>query len=338
MLVYSLLVLSLALRGAFANKCEYASLSETKQAILNLLSCWDDDTANGIIPDSRYPTGDVEYRYRSCKAIKNSDRYAKDGIYTLTTEDGVVYQSFCDMTTNGGGWTLVASVHENNMNGKCTTGDRWSSQQGNNPNNPAGEGNWANYATFGLSDGATSDDYKNPGYYDITAKDLGLWHVPNNTPLSLWRNSSLLRYRTENSFFTQEGGNLFRLYKKYPLVYNIGACLTHNGPAVPIVYDFGSADKTAAYYSPLGGKEFTAGYVQFRAINFERAPLALCPGVKVTGCNVEHHCIGGGGYLPEGSPRQCGDFASFDWDGYGTRSGWSSSKEITEAAVLLFYR
>lgn len=54
----------------------------------------------------------------------------------------------------------MASVHENNMNGKCTPGDRWSSQQGNNPNNPAGEGNWANYATFGLPDGATSDDYK----------------------------------------------------------------------------------------------------------------------------------------------------------------------------------
>lgn len=64
------------------------------------------------------------------------------------------------MTTNGGGWTLVASVHENNMNGKCTPGDRWSSQQGNNLNNPMGEGNWANYATFGLPVGATSDDYK----------------------------------------------------------------------------------------------------------------------------------------------------------------------------------
>ncbi|XP_073453741.1 intelectin-1-like [Aquarana catesbeiana] len=191
------------------------------------------------------------------------------------------------MTTNGGGWTLVASVHENNMNGKCTSGDRWSSQQGNNLNNPMGEGNWANYATFGLSVGATSDNYKNPGYYDITAKDMSLWHVPNDTHLSHWRNSSLLQYRTDNSFFKQEGGNLFQLYKKYPLVYNVGACLANNGSAVPVVYDFGSADKTASYYSPLGAKEFTAGYVQFRAINTERAPLALCAGVKVTGCNVE---------------------------------------------------
>ena len=33
------------------------------------------------------------------------------------------------MTSDGGGWTLVASVHENNINGKCTMGDKWSSEQ-----------------------------------------------------------------------------------------------------------------------------------------------------------------------------------------------------------------
>ena len=50
------------------------------------------------------------------------------------------------------------------------------------------------------------------------------------------------------------------------------------------------------------------------------------------------HCIGGGGVFPEGSPAQCGDFSSFDWDGYGAHQGYSSSRQITEAAVLLFYR
>lgn len=34
------------------------------------------------------------------------------------------------MDTDGGGWTLVASVHENNIKGKCTSGDKWSSEQG----------------------------------------------------------------------------------------------------------------------------------------------------------------------------------------------------------------
>ena len=36
------------------------------------------------------------------------------------------------MTSDGGGWTLVASVHENNINGKCTAGDKWSSEQSSN--------------------------------------------------------------------------------------------------------------------------------------------------------------------------------------------------------------
>ncbi|XP_053554444.1 intelectin-1-like [Bombina bombina] len=286
--------------------------------------------------ESQSDNGKIK-KYRSCLEIKQFDYSAPDGIYILTTKDGVSYQTFCDMTTNGGGWTLVASVHENSMAGKCTVGDRWSSQQGNNMFIPQGDDNWANYATFGTPDGATSDDYKNPGYYDISAKNLGLWHVPNKTPTPLWKTSSLLRYRTENGFLKNEGGNLFELYKKYPVIYNVGTCPNDNGPAVPVVYDFGDADKTASYYSPNGRKEFIAGYVQFRVFNYENAALALCPGMKVVQCNTEHHCIGGGGFFPAFSPYQCGDFPSYDGSGYGTHIEWSSSREITEAAVLLFY-
>ncbi len=64
------------------------------------------------------------------------------------------------MTTAGGGWTLVASVHENNMYGKCTVGDRWSSQQGSNLNRPDGDGTWTNTVTFGAAEAATSDEVR----------------------------------------------------------------------------------------------------------------------------------------------------------------------------------
>ncbi|XP_029437099.1 intelectin-1 [Rhinatrema bivittatum] len=322
--------------SAGGNQCEPDDLACKKLAILDLVANWNGLACEGNLAE--FNPRETINLLRSCKEIKAQDSNAKDGIYSLATEDGMVYQTFCDMTTNGGGWTLVASVHENNMYGKCTLGDRWSSQQGSNPLWPEGDGNWANYNTFGTAIGATSDDYKNPGYFDIKAKDLSVWHVPNNTPWKEWKNTAILRYRTETGFLSTEGGNLQGLYQKYPVIYNTGACQTNNGPAVPIVYDFGNAQKTTNYYSPNGRGEFVAGYVHFRVFNNEKAALAFCPGVKVTGCNTEHHCIGGGGFFPEASPKQCGDFASFDWDGYGIGAGWSSSKAITEAAVMLFYR
>lgn len=185
-----------------------------------------------------------------------------DGLYFLGTEDGEVYQTFCDMTTHGGGWTLVASIHENNIYGRCNLGDRWSSQQGSDSRWPSGEDNWAKNTTFGTAVGATCDDYKvrpflgkgegpgrrfwgqvaslyrgarapgnragvrpalrrltlgfawqNPGYYDLQAKDLAIWHVPNNSPVKKWQETAILRYHTETGFLAVEGGNLMRLYQ-----------------------------------------------------------------------------------------------------------------------------
>ncbi|KAL3067032.1 hypothetical protein OYC64_016893 [Pagothenia borchgrevinki] len=130
------------------------------------------------------------YVARSCKEIQDRYNEHEDGLYFLTTANGMVYQTFCDMTTAGGGWTLVASVHENSIYGRCTVGDRWSSQQGNNANLPDGDGNWSNRNTFGAAEGATSDDFKNPGYYEIRAEDMSVWHVPNNFPLEHWNHGS----------------------------------------------------------------------------------------------------------------------------------------------------
>ncbi|XP_053464262.1 intelectin-1-like isoform X1 [Nycticebus coucang] len=251
---------------------------------------WSDEKANTSYKDCTCSSWSPS-QSRSCKEIKAKCRNTRDGLYFLRTKNGVVYQTFCDMTTAGGGWTLVATVHENNVGGKCTVGDRWSSQQGNRADYPQGDNNWANYNTFGSAEAATSDDYKNPGYYDIQADDLGIWHVPNNSPLEHWRTSSLLRYHTETGFFQRLGHNLFGLYKKYPVKYGAGKCWTDNGPAIPVVYDFGDAQKTASYYSPLGQWEFIAGFVQFRVFNNERAANALCAGMKVTGCNTEHDVV-----------------------------------------------
>ncbi|XP_029008222.1 intelectin-like isoform X2 [Betta splendens] len=278
-----------------------------------------------------------KYVARSCKEIKERYNEQEDGLYFLTTANGLVYQTFCDMTTDGGGWTLVASVHENNMYGKCSVGDRWSSQQGNNADVPDGEGNWSNRNTFGSAESATSDDFKNPGYYDILAEDMSVWHVPNDFALETWKKAAILRYHTDSHFLPLYGGNLLQLFKQYPVRYNVGTCV-NRGPAFAIVYDKGNSETVRNLYGPNPRAEFVPGFITFRPINNERAAMAICSGAKpVSGCNTEHYCIGGGGYFPENS-GQCGDFPGFDWDRIDRVRGWSASKEVTEAAVLLFYR
>ena len=119
--------------------------------------------------------------------------------------------------------------------------------------------------------------------------------------------------------------------------YNVGSC-SNRGPAVPIVYDHGDKESTKMLYGPNPRAEFEPGFITFRPINYERAAMAICSGVKpTTRCNTEHYCIGGGGYFREHN-EQCGDFPAFDWDRLGISQGWSASKEMREAAVLLFYR
>ncbi|XP_076814828.1 intelectin-1-like isoform X1 [Clavelina lepadiformis] len=278
--------------------------------------------------------------FRSCKEIKTSIDSSATGLHKLVGPNGNEHTAYCDMDTDEGGWTLVASIHENNIgsSGRCTVGDRWSTEQGNVALRPNGDGNWENLNVFGNVVAATSDDYKSPGYFEIAGRDLMIWQVPNNTPLQNYNTSTYLKYRTTNGFLSQYGGNLYHLYSEhYPIRSGVYNFPSDSGPSVPVTFDKGDANSLHQHFPPNAKSETEPGFIQFRAISSRRYAFALCPGVrnKPTFNYPSQSCLGSTG-ATQGT--YCGDFSGWLHDGHAVGSAWSADQTLLSTTFLLFYR
>ena len=209
----------------------------------------------------------------------------KNGIYNLRDDNNFMFPVYCDMSIDGGGWTLVATIHENNINasGRCTSGDKWSSEHGNQRFSQVGAGAWFNYATFGNVISATSEDYKNPAYFGIEAQDVMIWQILDDTPLEQFDSAAYLKFRTNNSFLSEYGGNLFNLYNEYyPIKSNVFTRLTGNGPAIPITFDKGNATELQKHYGPFTQTNSEAGYIEVnKSTNGVKSILKLCSGKSI---------------------------------------------------------
>ncbi len=118
-----------------------------------------DDDCDGAVDPGLLGSG-ATCAAASCDAVLTDGSSTGDGTYFLEGASGAVFAAWCDMTTDGGGWTLVGSV----VNDIYTTGTHvrsWGSYDA-----------WTDATLFGSADARRTADYKGEGWSDIAGDDV----------------------------------------------------------------------------------------------------------------------------------------------------------------------
>jgi hypothetical protein len=107
-------------------------------------------TASGWLPFLGASDGSSEAAAgESCASIHAEFPSRPSGVYWLRGASGATYQTYCDMVTDGGGWTLLGTINGGDA-------DNWNTQFGY----------WSDTQTLG-SASAPFADYKSAAWFDL---------------------------------------------------------------------------------------------------------------------------------------------------------------------------
>jgi len=140
-------------------------------------------------------TTSTKHQLTSCKAILDSGMSKGDGIYRIDP-DGIgkdqPYDVYCDMTTDGGGWTYIANISD-------AGNDSWSQL-----NDPSNSGLWEDSSTFG-NEITFDSDYKSRAYNEVSGNALLI--KANKTENILQSESNCLTKNTFREFISSLSWN-----------------------------------------------------------------------------------------------------------------------------------
>ena len=215
-------------------------LDQDSDGVLSWNDCDDSDSSVAIIGDA------ASCSATSCLSILQENSSSTDGLYWINPDSGTAYETYCDMTTDGGGWTQVGTISDNNESINNAS-HIWGSL-----NATQHTGIWEDNSTYGGQ--SFTADFKSEAWSDVNMTQL-LLKDQGASQRNLWySNPNQISSQTLSDWFaslqwgatgSDSSSSAFASNRvSYVTVTNFGIVdpVLESGNKSVILFKFGEAD------------------------------------------------------------------------------------------------